>query len=105
MDLIKTSYLKKKKWLNKIKKIKSIVQKWNQRKLTMIGRIQIIKSFILSQVSYTASMLTVPKSIISEFEKIAYKYVWDGKREKIKRKTLIKDYTTGGVKMIDLVLY
>ena len=33
---------------------------------------------------------------------ISYKFIWNNKPEKIKRKTLIAEYEEGGQKMIDI---
>lgn len=43
---------------NKIKKCKQVINIWHMRNLTLIGRIQIIKTFIMSQFSYVTSVIT-----------------------------------------------
>ena len=62
------------------------------RNLTMIGRIHIIKTFILSKVQYNWSNDSVPRQFIKLLNRIIFKFIWNGKREKIKRTTLIKMY-------------
>ena len=84
----KTLY--EKNWENKIDKIRKIVNQWKGRKLTIIGRIQIVKSLIASQFTYAASILTIPKKIKDEFQKKVYRYIWDGKVEKNKKKNYHK---------------
>ena len=45
---------------NKIKKCKQIINMWHTRNLTLIGRIQIIKTFIMSQFAYPTSVILIP---------------------------------------------
>ena len=85
-----------------IGKIEKLINKWRNRKLTMIGRIQITKSILIPQITYIISVLPMPNDTIKRIEQLLYKFVWDNKPEKIKRKTMIKTYEDGGLKMIDL---
>ena len=43
----------------KLLKIKSIINSWKKRNLTMLGRIQILKSYILSSFQYLISMVHI----------------------------------------------
>ena len=37
--------------------------------------------------------------------KMIYKFIWNDKREKVKRETMNKNYLEGGLKMIDIDKY
>ena len=89
-------------WDNKIEKIEKLIKSWKPRKLTMIGRIQIVKSLLIPQLIYNISVLSMPKDVIKKIESALFRYIWDGKSEKVKRKTLIRHYHNGGLKMIDI---
>ena len=89
-------------WNERISKMKNIIASWNQRKLTMIGKIQIVKSLLIPQLTYFLSAIHIPNHILKEIEKLLYKFIWDGKSEKIKRRYLIRIYEEGGLKMTDL---
>lgn len=82
----------------KISKCKSILQMWGERNLTMQGRIQIIKTFIISQFMYTCSAIDIPHQFVSAVEAMIFKFIWRGKREKIKRSVLYHGYLTGGLR-------
>ena len=43
---------------------------WNKRKLTLIGKINIVKTLGLSKLIYCSSLLTVSKSLIDRINKI-----------------------------------
>jgi hypothetical protein len=40
-----------------------------------------------------------PDSILNDIEKIFYKFLWNGKKDKIKRSIIINEYEEGGLKM------
>ena len=61
-----------------------------KRKLTMIGRIQIVKSLLLPQITYLITVTSMPKAILKKVEHLIYKFIWYSITEKAKRKTLIK---------------
>ena len=90
-----------KNWKNKVEKIKSILNRWNYRDLTMQGRILIIKTLALSQVVYLVSSLYVPDWVINEINKEFFSFIWKYGRDKISRRVLISDFEKGGLKMID----
>jgi hypothetical protein len=70
------------------------------------GRIAVIKSLLLPQISYILSTMPSPtKETQKEIERTLYKFLNRGGQEKIKRKILIGDYSNGGYKMIDLKSY
>ena len=88
-------------WNCKIEKVENILQSWSKRELSLFGRIQIIKTFALSQFVLSASLLAVPLDIIKHIERMLYKFLWGGK-DKVKRKKVIQDLKQGGLNMVDI---
>ena len=88
-------------WNCKIEKVENILQSWSKRELSLFGRIQIIKTFALSQFVLPASLLAVPLNIIKHIETMLYKFLWGGK-DKVKRKKVIQDLKQGGLNMVDI---
>ena len=82
--------------------VKQAISNWSKRQLTFYGKITVIKSILLPKFVYLFQSLTTPKHIIDTLNKILYEFLWSGKGEKIKRKTLIGDIQDGGLKMIDI---
>ena len=69
---------------NKIDEIKTILQNWSLRRLTLLGRITVLKSLPLSKLVYHFSTLPFPpKMIIKELEAIFFDFLWNGKRIKL----------------------
>ena len=67
------------------------------RDLTLIGRIQIVKTFIIPIFLYRASMICLDKEFINEANKIIFDFIWKGK-EKVKRLALVSKVEDGGLK-------
>ena len=81
-----------------LKLIKEKLQFWNWRNLTILGRIQIVKTFVIPIFMYRAGLVSVNKDVIKEANKIIFKFNWKGKN-KVKRSTLIGNVENVGLKV------
>ena len=86
----------------KIEKMNNIMSSWSARNLTLVGKIAILKSLVVSQIVYLLSSLPSPPGVIKEINCLLYDFLWDSKGDKIKRTEMINEYNKGGLKMIDL---
>ena len=87
----------------KLVKIKGIMDSWNKRILTPIGKITVIKTLLTSQLNHLFISLPNPnEDFIKKMNTLLYQFLWSNKPDKIKRSIIVKDYTEGGLKMIDL---
>ena len=92
-------------WVKRIENIENIVKSWNKRKITVIGRVTIVKSLMISQIVHLLMVVTVPEWVKTEINTLIFKFLWGGYKEgieKVKRKILIQDFSEGGIKMIDI---
>ena len=89
----------------KLKNIKAILSCWKYRRLTLMGKITVLKSLVVSQLTYILSPLPSNEKIINEINDLFYRFLWNDKGDKIKQKVMINDYFKGGLKMIDLVSF
>ena len=62
----------------------------------------VIKSLLASQLVYIMSPLPTSSEHLKDINNLLYQFLWDGKRDKIKRAEMINDYATGGLKMLDI---
>ena len=84
----------------KIEKIESLLNSWIYRDLTLIGKITVVKSLALPIIIQSLTVLpTPPDHIINRLQLIFFKFLWNGKPDKIKRNVLINLYEKGGLKM------
>ena len=89
----------------KIEKIRKILSCWKYRRLSLLGRITVLKSLVSSQLVYLLSCLPSNYSVINEINTLFYQFLCNGKGDKIKRKIMINDCCEGGLKMIDLISF
>ena len=91
--------------LNKlIEDIQNLLSSWKRRKLTYIGKITVIKALALPKCNYMYLLqrLTPTKEILDKIERLFFKFLWDDKNDRIKRKQIIQSYENGGLKMPDI---
>ena len=102
VDLKGTAELNFSKKLTRIKNIISFSENRKRRKLTLLGRITVVKSLLIPVLTHLIISLSNPTSEwIKQFNTILYNFLWDGKA-RIKRNVIIKGNTEGGLKMIDI---
>ena len=86
-----------------ISKSKNILTSWKKRYLTPIGKITVIKTFIISMFNHLFISLPTPKfSTIKKISDLVYEFLWDKKPDKISRNLITQDLLNGGLKMINL---
>jgi hypothetical protein len=73
---------------------------WSLRNISLLGKITVIKTLALPILVQCFTVLPHPPDhIIKSLQNIFYTFIWNGKTDKIKRSTLICDYSNGGLKM------
>jgi len=70
--------------------------------LTLFGKVVIIKSLGLSQIVYAASNVNVPNEIRYAIKNKLFSFLWNNKKDKIKRESIYQDYDKGGIRMTDV---
>ena len=84
----------------KVQSVKKILNLWSYRDLTYIGKVTVIKTLALPILVQSLTVLpNPPDSILNDIEKIFYKFLWNGIKDKIKRSIIINEYEEGGLKM------
>ncbi len=69
----------------------------------MQGRIIVVKSLGISQMTYPLMNTVVPKRALAEINKVVYEFIWQGRqRTKIKQSVFIQEYRNGGLKAPDI---
>jgi len=88
-------------WMSKINKLKNCLHIWKSRKLTIYGKIMIVKTLAISKLIYSFSVLNVPEEVIKVVNRSIYEFIWN-KVDRIKRNTMINELENGGLNMLDL---
>ena len=99
-DLIKLNFEEKKQ------KIKDSVHSWSKRSLTLLGKVTIIKSLIIPQITYLLSILPNPKiSYFKEIDKVIFSFLWDNKPPKLSRTMILRKIAFEGLNVPDIYAY
>ena len=80
-------------WEQKLIKLRKKCDSWTKRSLTIFGRVTVLKSLALSQVTHLIMVDSIPPNFLKMIEGIIFKFIWSGKTEKIKRVSLMEDYS------------
>ena len=73
----------------KLQKLKTILDIWNCRSLTLFGRCLITKILGMSQLVNSISSLDVPLEYLGAVISTIFKFIWKNKKDKIKRIVMI----------------
>jgi len=95
----------KKFFFDKLGSLKKTLSMLSQRDLSIVGKINIIKTLALSKLVFICSVMNTPKDFCKEVNKIALEFIWNHKPAKIKKTTLIKQKTAGGLDIKDFSLF
>lgn len=84
-------------------KVFSLIQQCWRRILTPIGRITVVKSFIIPKLNLLFISLPNPKQdVISSLIKSQFEYILKSKCDKVNREIGTLDYLKGGLKMVNI---
>ena len=74
-----------------------------KEKLTLPGKVTVIKSLALSKFKHMFLALpNPPDHMIKSLENKFYKFIWNNGQDKIKRCNMIKNINDGGLNMIKI---
>ena len=105
IDIYQTEEELQKNYEKVVSKAKQVIDSWENRNISLFGKIQVINSLIASLFVYKMSVLpTMNKSMVKEFRQMCEHYIWNGKRPKIKYSTLQRDGMYAGAKLVDIEL-
>ena len=93
--------LKEKNFIERLNSIKKLINIWSSRGLSILGKVTIIKSFLIPKFVYVCSLLPTPNELVKQLNQLLFKFLWNG-TDKVTRVSTINDYGEGGLKMIDL---
>ncbi len=81
-----------------LNKMRSNFNSWNQRDLTILGRVMLAKYHGISILQYLANNIEVPNWVILNAKRVIYRFVYKGV-DKITRSMASKPVTQGGINL------
>ena len=86
-----------------IEKMRKTLAPWCMRSLTLIGKVLVCNSLVISQAIYNILAISLPsEKRLKEIKKIINEFLWEGKPARIAHRTLNKEYVSGGLKLVDI---
>ena len=86
-----------------LNKTENICKQWAKRKLTLIGRITIIKSLALSKFTHLFLALpNPPEDLIKRINQLFFKFLWNNGPDRIKCDIIVRNLREGGLRMINI---
>ncbi|KAK3589198.1 hypothetical protein CHS0354_020055 [Potamilus streckersoni] len=90
-------------YVKKLIKAKRILASWSQRHLSVVGKVIVVKTLVLSIFMHLFSELPNPLAKVeAELNRTLFKFVWSGKVERIKRDILVAPENEEGLYMIHI---
>lgn len=91
---------------DKLLEMKQLYAIWSKRQITPLGRVAILKSLVLSKLTYLWLLLpNPPDPLILEIQKFVFKFIWTGKPDKVSRKTSTRCERKGGMNIPDVNIF
>ena len=73
--------------------INKTLNQWKRRKLIPMGKITVIKTFIISSLNHIFTSIPSPtKQFITNLNSLMYSFIWDNKPDKVNRKQITNTY-------------
>ena len=87
-----------------INTIRSGINNRKKRNLTLIGKIVVLKTFIISRFQYVLSAIHIPEKYIKENNDFMSSFLWNGNKAQIKKSILCQPRSNRGLSAHDLKL-
>ena len=88
-----------------VDKAKKVINKWYNRGLSLLGKIQVVNTLIASLFVYKMMVLPIiPKHITKKMDNIIREYLWKGKKSKISYAILQNPKDQAGLNLVNLTL-
>ena len=71
---------------------------WKQRNLSILGKVQVIKTSGISQLMFIFNSSDPPTDVVQKANNMLFRFLWNG-TDKMKRLAAIADIENGGIKM------
>ena len=90
----------------KFGEMQSIIKRWNKRYLTILGKITIIKYFLLPKFTHLFAALPTPSAeFIGRLNMALFQFLWNGKRDKVSRKSVHMESREGRIGMPNISVH
>ena len=87
----------------KLKKIENILKVWGSRSLSLVGKVMLVNTLVVSQLLYCLQILPAQKpNFMKKYDAIIRKFIWSRRKPKISLGRMYRNYEQGGLKLTDI---
>ncbi|KAK2877564.1 hypothetical protein Q8A73_019083 [Channa argus] len=91
-------------WEGRFQRLKSRLALWKARKLTLLGKVLVLKADMLSSVLHLAYVFPLPVAIRRSLARTIFDFLWGGRYEWVARGRMMSGLAEGGRDVPDLPL-
>ena len=83
--------------------MENTLKNWSQRKIKLLGKITVIKSFAISKfVHLFLALPNLTNNLVKSQNKLFFNFIWNWGPDRITRKFIVKDISKGGLRMTQI---
>ncbi len=86
----------------KFEEIEVALNKWKQRKLTLLGKATVVKTLIVPKINHVIANISTPLWFVEHLQQKLFSFLWDDKPPKVKNTTIVNMPEKGGLKFPDI---
>ncbi|KAJ8355290.1 hypothetical protein AAFF_G00073710, partial [Aldrovandia affinis] len=83
-------------WEEALRHVQKKIGSWSTRPLTMTGKILVLKAIVLPSFLYIGRVFPPDRATSKLVARMAFRFVWGSKMERLGRTTLMKEEEKGG---------
>ncbi|KAK2912144.1 hypothetical protein Q8A73_006264 [Channa argus] len=91
-------------WEGRFQRVKSRLPLWKARKLTLLGKVLVLKADMLSSVLHLAYVFPLPVAIRRPLARTIFDFLWGGRYELVALGRMMSGLAEGGRDVPDLPL-
>lgn len=91
-------------WQPKLKKLENHLNLWKSRSLSLVGKSLIVNTLGISKLLYLATILTVPRWVISDLNNLVWPFLWGCRMETVSRQSCYQPFLRGGLGILNFLI-
>lgn len=89
-------------WDKRLPGIQGKLLQWQDRELSMTGKVLVVKAEVLASLTFLAMTLPAPRSFILALTRIVFRFIWGANQENISREIMYRPLEKGGKSVPDM---
>ena len=92
----------RKNWKERLPKLRSSVDKWKGRTLSLLGKVLLVNTLILAPLFFLAPVFPLPSDVERAINRAIFSFIWSGKTELVRRAVLVQSLAKGGLGVVNI---